>query len=177
MINERIENITENILQELNIKSAKGIKLEKIAKHLGVDIKGEDLDFDVSGLFVIKNEKSYIRYNNSESEQRQRFTVAHELGHFVLHKDDKPLFVDKIESTEKVLYRNFDSSTGEIKKEREANAFAASLLMPRFILNQVITNIPKDRSGIITYLAKEFNVSEQAMSFRLSNLGYVTNNY
>lgn len=174
MINERIENITENILQELNIKSPKGIKLEKIAKHLGVDIKGEDMDFDVSGLFVMKNDKSYIRYNNSESEQRQRFTIAHELGHFVLHKEDKPLFIDKMEQ---VLYRNFDSSTGEIKKEREANAFAASLLMPKFLLNQVISKSPLETKKVVAYLANEFNVSEQAMSFRLSNLGYLTNNF
>lgn len=174
MINERIESITDNILNELNIKTPKGIKLEKIAKHLGVDIKGEDLDFDVSGLFVMKNDKYYIRYNNTESEQRQRFTIAHELGHFILHKEDKPLFVDK---NEKILYRNFDSSTGEIKKEREANAFAAALLMPRFLLRQVISKAPNNVDDVVNYLATEFNVSEQAMSFRLSNLGYLNNNY
>lgn len=174
MINERIENITEDILQELNIKSPKSIKLEKIAKHFGVDIKGEVLDFDVSGLLVMKNSKSYIRYNILEPEQRRRFTIAHELGHYILHKEDKPLFVDK---NEKVLYRNLESSTGEIRKEREANAFAASLLMPKFMLNQVISNASDDIEDVISYLATEFNVSEQAMSFRLSNLGYVSNNY
>ncbi len=174
MINERIENITDNILHKLNIKTPKGIQLEKIAKYLGVDIKGEDLDFDVSGLFVMKNDKSYIRYNNTESEHRQRFTIAHELGHFMLHKEDKPLFVDK---NEKILYRNFDSSTGEIKKEREANAFAAALLMPRFLLKQAISNTPDNTENVISYLAEQFNVSEQAMSFRLSNIGYLSNNY
>lgn len=174
MINEKIENIADNILYELNIKTPKGIKLEKIAKHLGVDIKGEGLDFDVSGLFLMKNDKYYIRYNVTESEQRQRFTIAHELGHFILHKEDKPLFVDK---SEKILYRNFNSSTGEIKKEREANAFAAALLMPRFLLSQLINKAPNNVDHVINYLATEFNVSEQAMSFRLSNLGYLNNNY
>lgn len=174
MINERIENITENILKELNINSPKEINLEKIAKHLDIDIKGEDMDFNVSGLFVMKNNKSYIRYNNSESVQRQRFTIAHEIGHFILHKEDKPLFIDKMEQ---VLYRNFDSSTGEIKKEREANAFSASLLMPRFLLNQVISKTPLETENVVGHLANEFNVSEQAMSFRLLNLGYLTNNF
>jgi len=172
MIREN-ENITSNILNDLNIKSPKDIDVKKIAKKLGVNIKPEDLVFDISGLFVLKDGKAYIRYNNSESNERQRFTIAHELGHFILHKDSNSLFVDYNNNKEKVMFRNFDSSTGEIKKEREANAFAASLLMPNHFIRQEIKNAPDNDKDIVSYLAKKFRVSEQAMNFRLANLGFV----
>lgn len=170
MINQDIEDITGNILNKLNITSYKDIDVEKIAAFLSVDVKPEDLDTEISGLFVIKDENAYIRYNTNEIKARQRFTIAHELGHFVLHRNSKPLFVDKSEG---VMYRNFDSSTGEIKKEREANSFAASLLMPK---KYILSALKKESSheDVISYLANEFEVSEKAMSFRLANLGLIS---
>ena len=126
-----------------------------------------NLDSSISGLFVIKEQKPYIRFNNNESPQRQKFTIAHELGHYVLHKDI-PLFVEKNEA---VLYRNMDSTTGELLKEKEANAFAASLLMPKFMIDEQIDIIP---NGIdpVSHLSEVFKVSSQAMYYRLNNLGY-----
>ena len=94
IINKKIEETTFNILNELNIKAPKDIDILKIANHLNVDVQSAILDNSISGLFVIKDSKPYIRYNVTESERRKRFTIAHELGHFVLHKDI-PLFIDK----------------------------------------------------------------------------------
>ena len=70
------------------------------------------------------------------------------------------------------LYRNLESSTGEVKKEREANAFAANLLMPEQFISNEINNAPDNTKNAIEYLANVFKVSEQAMTFRLANLGY-----
>ncbi|MHA7842049.1 MAG: ImmA/IrrE family metallo-endopeptidase [Winogradskyella sp.] len=168
MINRRIESITEGILNELNITSAKKIDIKKICEFYGVDVKSEDLDVDISGLFVIKEKGNYIRYNANEPEHRKRFTIAHELGHFVLHKDT-PLFISK---SNNVMYRNLDSSTGEIKREREANSFAASILMPRKFVLDEISKIPKKTKDPVSHLADKFRVSEQAMTFRLANLGF-----
>lgn len=170
MLNHSIESITSNILKELNIKTPSQIDVYKISKHLGVDVKSENMDFDISGLFVIKNNKPHIRYNDNEHPNRKRFTIAHELGHFVLHKETKPFFVDKNES---IMYRDADSSTGEFRREREANAFAASLLMPKSFIEKAIKQSPKKTDDIVNYLAKKFKVSEQAMNFRLANLGYI----
>ena len=168
MINRRIESITSSILNELGINSARKIDLTKISNHLGVDVKSEKLDSEISGLFVIKGEGAYIRYNSNESEVRQRFTIAHELGHFHLH-NDTPLSINKVD---KVMYRNIDSSTGEIRREREANSFAASLLMPRSFVLDEIKKAPKKTTNLADYLSKIFKVSEQAMTFRLANLGF-----
>lgn len=168
MIDQRIEIITIDILNKLNIDSAKKIDVKKICKFYGIDVKSENLANDISGLFVFKDNKPFIRYNENEGLERRRFTIAHELGHFILHKDT-PLFVDKVDRT---LYRNMDSSTGEYKKEREANSFAASLLMPRIFIDEEINNLPKNTKDPIASLSKKFKVSEQAMTYRLANLGY-----
>jgi len=70
------------------------------------------------------------------------------------------------------MYRNNASATGEIHKEREANAFAAALLMPKDLVANVIEKFKFNGDEMVKHLASEFNVSDQAMSFRLSNLGY-----
>lgn len=166
MINQRIEAIAIDILEKLSIDKAQDINPIKIAKSLDVDIRKENMGNDISGLFVVKNNKPYIRYNSSEITERQRFTIAHELGHFILHKDT-PLFIDK----KKIMFRNSESTTGEIRKEREANSFAASLLMPSKFVELEFNQIPEDKEPV-KFLAKKFKVSEQAMTFRLANLGF-----
>lgn len=173
MINNRIESIANNILSSLKIENASEIDLKKISKFLNIDVQKEDMHDEISGLFVIKDGNSYIRYNSHQDKNRQRFTIAHELGHSVLHKET-PLFVDK--KNERIMYRNSDSSTGEIRKEREANAFAAALLMPADFIKEEWQNIPLEESPV-EYLAEVFQVSSQAMSFRLANLGYEVGMY
>lgn len=167
MVNHRIENITFDILASLKIKKAKDLDIYKVSKSLKVDVQQEIMDDEISGLFVIKDGNPFIRYN-IEDPKRQRFTIAHELGHYILHKET-PLFVDK--KNEKIMYRNSESTTGEIRKEREANAFAASLLMPAKFIGDEWEKMPVHKDPI-EYLANIFNVSGQAMSFRLANLGY-----
>jgi Zn-dependent peptidase ImmA (M78 family) len=161
-----VEEKVEEILKELNINNAP-VEPKKCAEHFGIDVKAVDLDKEVSGLFVLKGESPYIMYNKNETSQRKRFTIAHELGHFILHKNTS-LFIDK---SDRVLYRNSSSTTGEVLKEREANAFAACLLMPKKLIESEINNVPLGED-VVDYLSQKFKVSQLAMSFRLSNLGY-----
>ena len=168
MVNQRIESVTFDILSSLKIKKAKDIDVQKVSEFLNVDVQQEIMDDEISGLFVMKDGNPYIRYNFFEDPKRQRFTIAHELGHFVLHKET-PLFVDK--KNDRIMYRNSESTTGEIRKEREANAFAAALLMPMSFIRDEWQKIPLKQNPV-EYLANVFTVSEQAMSFRLANLGY-----
>lgn len=153
------------------------VDIEKCAKHLNIDIKYLDLEDSTSGFFVHKNRNSYIGCNQHQSEVRQRFTIAHELGHYCLHfNSDNPIFIDKDidNNTESILYRDGLSSTGENRNEREANAFAAALLMPKSkIINKITSylNDNIDNSEFLSKLASEFKVSEHAMGIRLSKLG------
>jgi Zn-dependent peptidase ImmA (M78 family) len=99
-----------------------------------------------------------IYVNAKHSEVRRRFTIAHEVAHFVLHRD---LIGDGI--TEDALYRSGLSDA----VEREANGLAAEILMPRHLVREAVHG---GMSGL-PELATRFNVSQQAMEFRLINLG------
>ncbi|AWM14743.1 hypothetical protein DI487_13335 [Flavobacterium sediminis] len=163
-----IEDKAEDVLSKNNLFKA-GFSVEKLAKLLRISLKEEVLDDNVSGFFVMTDTDNIITYNKKDGELRQRFTIAHEIGHFLLHSKDQPIFIDK---TPSVMFRDNSSSTGEDFKEREANAFAASLLMPKKLIEAEIEKAPNDVDDAIIFLAKKFKVSQQAMTFRLSNLGY-----
>ena len=103
--------------------------------------------------------------------RRQRFTIAHELGHWFLHPG-RPYTVD---STIRVNRRDDLSSLATDREEIEANAFAASILMPEDLVQaaaQIVGSIgARTAKEAIVRLANRFEVSEDAMSFRLHNLG------
>lgn len=123
----------------------------------------------------MKDGKGMIGYSANDPKVRKRFTIAHELGHYILHGDSsskEEVFVDKDFI---IKYRNNVNSYNkvEIKQENEANAFAAALLMPKFLIEEEFRN--NDFSNLsepdlIKYLAKKFEVSVLAMTYRLSNL-------
>lgn len=174
MLIRRIEKITTQILEQLNIKELP-IPVERIVLERGLEIKPYDLGENVSGVLVINNGVGVIGYSPKEKRVRQRFTIAHELGHYELHRHESEtgLFIDK---QFKVEFRNQDSSTGEIKREREANAFAAALLMPEKLLIKEIEKYHLDLSDDDSYneLAKHFDVSVSAMTFRINNLNILS---
>jgi Zn-dependent peptidase ImmA (M78 family) len=144
-----------------------------IAKNLGIKIERAAFSDDLSGVLMRSDGSAIIALNKSHHKVRQRFTIAHELGHFVLnHKGD--MFIDQ-----KVLNkRDGRSSIAIDPQEIEANAFAASLLMPEeMLLAEVVKLVPDqttDRRELIGLLAKTFDVSIQAIEFRLINLGLIS---
>jgi Zn-dependent peptidase ImmA (M78 family) len=170
MIIRHIEEKAEKVLQDAACFSAP-VDVSMCALSLKIKLNGVDLNDEVSGLFVIKDKMAHVGYNKSHHVHRQRFTIAHEIGHFLLHSRDTFLFVDK---EEKILYRDRESSSGEYQKEREANAFAAALLMPKKLLLQHIFDFDNSKGeSLQKYLSEKFNVSETAMTIRLTNLGLI----
>lgn len=167
---KRAEARAHRVIRERGIRSAP-IPVIDIAKAEGLDVIGYDLGEDVSGTLVIENGKGFIGYNPSHSKKRQRFTIAHELGHYLLHYTENHLFVDK---DFLVKYRRQTSYTNkELFQEQEANAFSAALLMPKdFILKELKSKstIELGEIELIETLAKVFDVSVPAMTFRLNNL-------
>jgi Zn-dependent peptidase ImmA (M78 family) len=167
-MNKKIEKLASKILEQFGIDEVP-IPVEKIAKLKGLQVLSYDLGEDVSGVLVMDNGTSTIGYNMAQSKVRQRFTVAHELGHYELHKSDTGIFID---NNFRVEFRNQDSSTGEYLKEQEANAFAAALLMPQdFLIREIESrdyHLSDEKS--IHELAKTFNVSTMAMTYRIANL-------
>lgn len=168
---KKAENAAKNLLSKKNIKSGP-VDVLKIAKEEGLDVIPYDLG-DISGVLHIKNDRGIIGYNQKHSPVRLRFTIAHELGHYILHKHTGNIFVDN--NFIQVHYRDENSSTGQVLKELEANAFAAALLMPEDLIKQEIENHHFDLGDetAFTELANLFNVSVQAMTYRISNLNLV----
>lgn len=161
MNNEKIEKIVEKLQDKLGIKTAP-VPLEDVAEKLGLKIKRAPSD-DFSGLLLRKDGRALIGINSNESHTRQRFTVAHELGHYFLH-DTQDAFVD---------YR--DNQVGGVRssRERQANRFAAAFLMPQAMLAADVKKLCK--KGIfdpeVEALAKKYDVSKEAMNYRIINLG------
>ena len=98
----------------------------------------------------------------SENEGRRRFTIAHEIGHWVCQCDE-----GRIAPPHPILCRDADM-TDEVDKEmeREANNFAASLLMPEAQVHLVAAT-----GASVTAAAAQFGVSDVAMRWRYFNLG------
>lgn len=168
----QIEELAEKVLREAGIQVAP-IEISQIAKLHGVEITDYDLGVDVSGVLVLKDGKATIGLNPNDSKVRRRFTIAHELGHFFLEHQRGGLFVDNHKKNFAVMYRDAQSSTGEILQEQEANAFAAAILMPRELLESWTKKFNfdlTDESDLKT-LANQFKVSSQAMAIRIANLG------
>jgi Zn-dependent peptidase ImmA (M78 family) len=170
----RIDKKADALLERLKIGSMP-VDPMAIAEQLGVLVSEEELDSDISGLLVRDGLSTVIAVNKSQSPARRRFTVAHELGHYYLgHKGD--IFIDKLV----VNRRDGKSSAAIDQQEIEANAFAAALLMPKhLVLKELSTSVKHNQTGAETVkqLAKSFGVSEQAMNYRLVNLGLITTDF
>ncbi|WP_322894904.1 MULTISPECIES: ImmA/IrrE family metallo-endopeptidase [unclassified Yoonia] len=142
------------------------IQLGKLAKELGVEIKVASLGTGISGQISREGNGYVIRVNRNEARERQRFTIGHELAHFLLHRE----IIDRSPTgiTDTVLYR----SGAPQQIEYEANRLAAEIVMPMDLIEQEVRD---GFGGMVTEatieaLANRFEVSKAAMEIRLSQL-------
>ncbi len=138
------------------------LDVEKLVNYIpGVRLEYVDMDSTLSGSLSKQDDCWLIRINKVHSKTRQRFSIAHELGHFVYHKDDEEEFVDT------TFFRGLTSDNFEYK----ANQFASELLMPE---DQVRQLIDKENVRGVADLASRFGVSSAAMLYRVKGLNYKT---
>lgn len=158
------------LLKQMGISRAP-VPVEKVARHLDAEVRFSVLDDEISGMIYIKNLKPIIGINLLHHPNRQRFSIAHELGHLVLHRHlvEKAVHVDK---SFPVLRRDMKSAAGVDAIEVQANRFASELLMPRHVLEAALAgkSFDVDDEQLIASLALAFRVSKQAMGHRLSAL-------
>lgn len=169
---KRAINAAKRLLRRLAVESmpvdvhaiAEALEIE-IVQRPGFELKGHGT---VSGLLLRREGKNICVINGDHLLTRRRFSVAHEIGHFVLH----PFQEAYIDADFRVAARDDRSSEGTYLKEIEANAFAAELLMPeemvRAEVEEPLGPFDEDR---VKSLAGQFEVSAQAMTIRLTNLG------
>lgn len=138
------------------------INVFDIASDEGLEIvyfKPDGEFHDVSGLLDKEDRKIYL--NVEEPAERQTYTIAHELGHYLLdHKPDEY----------GVYKRHSFTDVDKPGAEKEADKFAAELLMPESMVTSTMKQYDLTRLDA-QILAKLFGVSRSAMTFRLKSLG------
>ena len=162
----------EQLLREASI-IAPPVPVEQLAERMGAVVRYVPFDGQMSGLLHRSEDGNgaVIGVNSRHSTVRQRFSIAHELAHLVLHD---PAF--QIDQHAFVSFRDSKSSSATDPHEIEANQFAAALLMPEALLRKCVDQLGEnaDVEESIGRLAQQFDVSAQAMTIRLTSLRVLT---
>ena len=147
------------------------VPVEQLAASLGASIRYEPFAGELSGMVQRSDEGIVIGVNSMHASNRRRFTIAHEIGHLLLHKNED-LHIDE---RFPIGFRNEASSRASDPAEIEANQFAAELLMPSHLLTGDLKALSRetDPEAAVADLAARYEVSEQAMAIRLSTLGHL----
>jgi Zn-dependent peptidase ImmA (M78 family) len=149
------------------------VDVEKIADRLGLPVMYADLGEGVSGLLVSDGVQAHICVQDQDAPVRQRFTIAHEVGHHYLRHQFEPGHHVHVDRGHYISERGPRASDGVDPKEIEANQFAACLLMPSKLVREKVAELGGGPllDQHVSHLARTFRVSEQAMTIRLSTLG------
>lgn len=166
---EELEKKAGELLQEAGVVRVP-VPVDQVAGHLGIQVDEADLGEECSGMLVRGKEFAVIGVNAEHHEHRKRFTIAHEIAHSVLHAEeayiDRPFHID---------FRAAGAGSGTEQEEKEANQFAAALLMPADQVRAAFAEqrVDPTRDDELLNLALRFKVSPQAMTTRLIYLGLV----
>ena len=172
--------MVERLLVNHGVTSAP-VPIEDLARALGAEVHKTPVEESLSGFLYRENAtgRALIGANSNHHRYRQRFTIGHELGHFLLHADTE-VHVDRADGGFQIKLRSDQSSTGTDVEEIEANVFAAELLMPASFLYKDLAQYgtldfmdEETLNDVLTVLAEKYEVSKQALTYRLVNLEYV----
>jgi IrrE N-terminal-like domain len=155
------EKTAENVLLRFGITHAP-VNPIAIARRLGFDVRASVFrDQSTIGRVAVRDGSVRIDVNAADPPTRRNYTIAHEIGHALLHLRD-------VEAGELVDSKEMFRVTGASrpKKEVEADRFAAALLMPASLVEQQYVRDQNEAS-----LARFFSVSPQAMHIRMEHLG------
>ncbi len=162
------ERVASALLREVGVAEPP-VDVFEVARKLGIRVELADLgDDDCSGMLVRGEAGAVIGVNYTHSANRQRFTIAHEIGHFRMHEGGT--YVDRGTT---LRFRSSGKNSGSPVEEKEANQFAAALLMPAAWIRAEVQKhaIDLGDDDEMTQLCARFGVSTQAMVYRLTNLG------
>jgi len=167
MARAKVERAIKEVLAHPNA-ALRPLPVAEIARQRGIEVVFDPLESaeDVSGFYFREGERRVIGVNSAHPSVRQRFTIAHELGHALLH-DNEGLHLDQA-----FKFRDRRSELAIDREEIDANAFAAGVLMPEDDVWDAIDRFAIDflDDRTMRAAARHFGVSVQALSYRLANL-------
>ena len=144
------------------------VPVDLIAKYLGAKIRLSPFEGELAGMLIRgQDDDTVIGVNSLHHINRQRFTIAHECGHLLLHKGE--VHIDK---SFRVNRRDEVSTQAIDPEEIEANRFAAELLMPYEMIKKDLVDfeIDMESEDELKELADRYEVSLQAMTHRVTNM-------
>lgn len=154
------------LLDDCDIRDAP-VPIEDVAEFLDAEIRYSPFAGELAGILVRSEDgRAVIGVNSAHHFNRQRFTIAHECGHLLLHKG-KDVHIDR---SFRVNRRDERSAQAVDPIEIEANRFAAELLMPYSMIQNDIVEFDIEDDEVLKDLAEKYQVSLQALTFRINNL-------
>lgn len=154
--NFKIERSAEQIVQTRGIKVPEDIDLEAIALTLGAKIKERPLNGGEARI-IGNNNEAIITINSKSNYKRKRFSLGHEIGHWQLHRG----------KNFSCIHKDIGNPSGKVKRvEREADEFAANLLMPWFLFKPVAQSFSHANFEAISDLSCRFQTSFIATAIR-----------
>ena len=161
-----IEEIATNTLHQHGLHSIP-VDLIALANRLGIKVNNAKFsELNLAALLSKRGSNVWILLDEACHPHRKRFSIAHELGHYFLHLQSDGEMIDRDTNFFRVNEYGSDETAQEGLKEIEANQFAAALLMPGRLIRQSWQD-----SFSISELARLFQVSEEAMGYRIASLG------
>jgi Zn-dependent peptidase ImmA (M78 family) len=163
---QQVEQKAAEVLRENGLESIP-IDPVVLANRLGMAVHNAKFsDDNIVGMIAKRDDQVTMLINQADPPFRKRFTIAHELGHHFLHLVGDGHFVDGEANLFRLPYDDQHGITAERRREIQANIFAAALLMPEEAVRREWNHV---RS--VSWLARKFNVSEEAMGIRVGQLG------
>jgi len=172
-----VDEAVTRLLKESGVKKLP-VSLDAIARSHAFVMR-DKLPVEISGMLVPNDADARKRWtivvNKDHPLNRQRFTMAHELGHLILHEYKTP----HADGPQKIRFRDGRSAMGSDREEIEANQFAAEILMPDFLLIPELQRLGLDSwdgspdgdiAKKLSELAALCKVSEQALVLRIATL-------
>ena len=146
------------------------VDLQAIFDDFGIDYSERSIRTGESGWIERNGDNYSVVVDALDSEQRRRFTAAHELAHYILHRDLMDHGSRMMRHTDRLYDDDNRNENSPFKPfhEVQANKMAAQILMPAKLIRD------RHETGLTTdQLAHEFRVSRRAMEIRLSSLGLI----
>lgn len=155
--------IVNELIKTLNLTPP--INLYKVCEYLNIKIKYKPLK-EADGYFILKNGLKIIALKDTlQNSVKERFTIAHELGHYLLPGHDCKTLC-KFKNTDYIAKSKYNT------KEKEANAFAAQLLMPDIFIKETLEKVMPNEIEKILEISDKYNVSLTSLLCKYIDISY-----
>lgn len=162
----KIEREVKKLYNECGMYDPLDLSIKEVIQSKNILVKEEPMDGSDGRIVPYQNGAIITVNNKIKYDSRKKFVLAHELGHFILHKNSKKMFFDNQDT----LNRWYHDTYGVL--EKEANEFAAEFIMPSGIFKEECSGEVFDPE-FLDYLSEGFEVSKTAALLRYVKHGNI----